>query len=136
MCLAKIGSLQMDSCHLASFYCCELPLISSKSAIQTSERQVSQIHLEQVCPTQIKSQTFPLMLVCPIYRATPIFMICQQPLDIGTCQLDILERVYSLTNIGYDCEAFGKKLLTLGVYFWLGSPVILLVIRLLLHICT
>src|SRR5437588_9943551 len=49
-------------------------------------------------------------------------MSCQEPLNIGTVQLNVLKWINTLFNIWFDIPSFSKIFLSFSINLWLCAP--------------
>jgi hypothetical protein len=84
--------------------------------------QVAQICAAQIRPAQIYSCTSELSELVPIDGAAPIHMGCQQPLNVGTIQFDILKRIDALLQVRFDSTTFSQVRLAFGVNVRFSAP--------------
>src|SRR5947209_530515 len=72
--------------------------------------------------TQVKSYAIALALITPLHLATSIFMRRQQPFNVCSAQLDILEWIDTVCNVWRDRTTFGKIQLAALVDLRFSAP--------------
>jgi hypothetical protein len=80
--------------------------------------------MAEVSRAHVDSFTSALVLVVPIHRPKPVFMCCQEPLDISTAQLDTCKWVDTLFNVWHNSPSFSQVLLSLSVNLRFCAPVL------------
>src|SRR6266700_2494477 len=82
VCPTQDRSLQMDGGHIASFGR-SVSLLPIESSQHMAERQMMQVDLLQVSPSQIYAIAFTLLLIVAINRPSSMLMRREKPLDIS-----------------------------------------------------
>lgn len=101
-----------------------VPILPGQSRTQARKGQPIQGHRAQIGPPDIQPFTFLLLGVGPVHRPLhpAAFMRGEQPFDVCSVELDVLERIDALLYVRIHRSPLCQEPLPLLVNLWLGAP--------------